>query len=85
MESGLVLTVTNPDLKSSRETQIAVRGATIKSGQGTSLTARDMRAHNSFADPNQIQPKAISVSMTGNALVYAFPPASVTRLDLELM
>ena len=81
----LVLTVTNPDLKTARETQIAVRGARIKSVLGTSLTARDMHAHNSFADPNQIQPKAISVSMTGSALVYAFPPASVTRLDLELV
>jgi len=81
----MVKNATNPDLKNTRETQIAVRGAVVRSVKGTSLTARDMHAHNSFADPNQVQPKAIAVSLTGSALIYAFPPASVTRLDLELV
>jgi alpha-L-arabinofuranosidase len=81
----LVLTVTNPDLKAPHAAEIVVRGAAIKSVQGSNLTASEMKAHNSFADPNEIQPKAISVSMTGNSLVYNFAPSSVTRLDVELM
>lgn len=81
----LVVTVTNPDLKMPRETEVVVRGAAIKSVKGTSLTASDVHAHNSFADPNQIQPKEISVALTGNELVHKFSPASVTRLDIELM
>jgi len=80
----LVLTVTNADLKTTRETEIAVRGASIKSVKGTALTASDMKEHNSFADPNRIAPRDVPVTMTGNALVYKFPPASVTRLDIEL-
>ena len=80
----LVITVTNPDLKATRETEIAVRGASIKTVKGTSLTASDMHSHNSFAEPNQIQPKDANVSLTAGSLVYKFAPASVTRLDIEL-
>jgi len=80
----LVLTVANPDLKAAREAEIVVRGATISSVRGVELTAVDMKAHNSFAEPNKISPKEISVKMTGNSLVYRFPPASVTRLDIAL-
>jgi len=81
----LVLTVANPDLKATRETEIAVRGATISSVKGSALTATDMKAHNSFAEPNNLSPREISVRMTGNSLVYSFPPASVTRLDITLI
>ena len=81
----LVLTVANPDLKTARETEIAVRGATISSVKGSALTATDMKAHNSFAEPNNLSPREISVRMTGNSLVYSFPPASVTRLDITLI
>ena len=80
----LVLTVTNADLKTTRETEIVVRGASIKSVKGTALSANDVKAHNSFADPNRIAPGAVAVQMTGDKLVYKFPPASVTRLDIEL-
>lgn len=80
----LVLTVTNPDLKATRETEIAVRGAAIKTVKGTSLTATDIHAHNSFADPNRVEPKDVQVALTGSALVHKFAPASVTRLDIEL-
>jgi alpha-N-arabinofuranosidase len=80
----LFLTVTNPDLKAARETEIVVRGATISSIKGTGLTATDAKAHNSFAEPNTVSPKEVAVGMTGNSLVYSFPPASVTRLDITL-
>ncbi len=81
----LVLTVTNADLKTPRETEIAIRGATIKAIRGTSLTAGDIHAHNSFEDPNRVEPKEVRIAQTGNPLVYTFPPASVTRLDITLV
>jgi alpha-N-arabinofuranosidase len=80
----LVLTVTNPDLKATRETEIVIRGATINAVKGTAITSGDPKSHNSFEDPNRVAPKAAAVSMTGSALVYKFPPASVTRLDIDL-
>jgi alpha-N-arabinofuranosidase len=81
----LVLTVTNADLKTPRETEIAIRGATIKAIKGTSLTAGDIHAHNSFEDPHRVEPKEVRIAQTGNPLVYTFPPASVTRLDITLV
>ena len=80
----LVLTVTNADMKVAREAKIVVRGAAVKSVKGTSLTASDVHAHNSFEAPNRIQTKEIPVKLTSGDLVHTFPPASVTRLDLEL-
>jgi len=81
----LTLTVTNADLKNSRETEIAVRGASIKSVKGINLLAADIHAHNTFADPNRVEPKELKLTTVGNPLVHSFPPASVTRLDIELV
>jgi alpha-N-arabinofuranosidase len=81
----LVLTVTNADLKATRETELVVRGASVKSVKGTVLSAADVHAHNSFADPNRVTPKEVAVASTGSTLVHRFGPASVTKLDLELV
>jgi alpha-N-arabinofuranosidase len=80
----LVLTVTNPAIKNARETEIAVRGATIKAVRAVSLTADDIHTHNTFEDPRRIEPKPVSITPTGNLIVHAFAPASVTRLDIDL-
>lgn len=81
----LVLTVTNPDLKATRETEIVVRGAAIKLVKGVVLSAADIHDHNSFTEPNRIQPREMQATLTGSTLVHKFAPASVTRLDMELM
>ena len=84
-EKELTLTVTNADLNQARETEIAVRGATLRAVTATTLTASDMHAHNSFTDPRQIEPKTGPVAMkSAGALVYRFAPASVTRLQISL-
>jgi len=80
----LTLTVTNGDLRSAREAEIALRGATVKGVSGMTLTASDVHTHNSFEDPRNIEPRAIEVTKVANPLLYTFPPASVTRLDLVL-
>ena len=80
----LILTVTNPDLRQTRETEIAVRGAAIKSVKSYTLAANDIHAHNSFDNPKAIEPKEGQVTTAGGALVYNFAPASVTRLRITL-
>jgi alpha-N-arabinofuranosidase len=80
----LTLTVTNPSLDQTRETQIAIRGGSIKSAGAVVLTADDVHAHNSFEAPNVVQPKTEAVSMQGSTLVHRFPPASVTKLEIAL-
>lgn len=81
----LALTVTNPDIKNPRETEIVVRGANVKSIKGISLTATDIHAHNAFENPRRVEPKEIQITQIGTPFVFSFPPASVTRLDLVLI
>ncbi|PWT88274.1 MAG: alpha-L-arabinofuranosidase [Blastocatellia bacterium] len=87
-ERRLVLTVTNPDPKAAHEAEIALRGATVRSAKGMRLSSTDIHAHNSFAEPNKLAPQTIDVpllaSLRGSGLLHTFPPASVTRIDLEL-
>jgi alpha-N-arabinofuranosidase len=80
----LTLTVTNPHLGEPRETEIAVRGGTMRAVRATSLTARDPHEVNTFERPDAIAPRQADVAVRGAPLVYTFPPASVTKLEIEL-
>jgi alpha-L-arabinofuranosidase len=81
----LTLTVTNPDLNQPRETEIALRGAAIKEVKVMVLSAGDMRAHNSFENPRNIEPREGKATVRGDGTVTcSFAPASVTRLQITL-
>src|SRR5262245_21717924 len=81
----LVLTVTNPDPQAARETEINIHGANIKEVSVTTLTARDIHAHNSFDNPRAIEPQAAQAAVKGGRVVFTFAPASVTRLQIMLV
>ena len=81
---ALTLTVTNPHLSEPRETEIAVRGATVRSVSATTLAARDVHDHNTFEAPRTVVPATATVAVTTPPLVYRFPPASVTKLEMAL-
>ena len=83
-ERRLTLTVTNSDLRNAREAEIALRGATVKDISAITLTSSDIHAHNSFENSRNVEPRAIGMTRVANPLVYIFPPASVTRLDVDL-
>jgi alpha-N-arabinofuranosidase len=80
----LTLTVTNPHLSESRETEIVVRGARAATAQATVLAEPDVHAHNTFADPKAVQPRNEPVTVNAGAISYRFAPASVTRLQVSL-
>ena len=77
----LVLTVVNPHVSEPRETEIGVRGASLKSGTATILTNSDIHAHNSFAERDAVSPQ-IPLDLREESHIQ-FPPASVTKLALE--
>jgi alpha-L-arabinofuranosidase len=79
-----VLTVTNSDHANAVETVLSARGARISNVRATVLKAAELRAHNSFDNPNAVQPAAAGVSGGGEQMVYSFAPASVTRLEFDL-
>lgn len=80
-----ILTVVNPDLKNAQDTEIVMRGASIQDAKATVLTASDMRAHNTLAQPHALEPKEEAAIAGGPGLQYTFKPASVTRLELSIV
>ncbi len=82
---NLILTLVNPSVSEIRETDIAVRGASIKSGTTTVLTNSDLHAHNTFDQKNVVTPQAKELSSTGSAVTVQIAPASVTKLELSLV
>ena len=82
--STVTLTVTNSHLSEPRETEIAIHGATVKAVTATTLAARDVHDHNTFEAPNVVAPRTATVRVGASPLVYTFPPASVTKLELTI-
>jgi alpha-N-arabinofuranosidase len=84
-DKTLTLTVANPHFSDAQEIEIAVRGALSGPVKGAQITAPEIHAHNTFAQPNTIGIKDATVGAVQNGLlVHRFPPASVTRLQLTL-
>jgi alpha-N-arabinofuranosidase len=83
-EKELTLTVVNPHVSEPRDTQIAVRGARLKSAKATVLSHSDIHAHNSFDQRNVVTPKVQSAEIKGEVLNFQFPAASVTKLAVQL-
>jgi alpha-L-arabinofuranosidase len=83
-DKDLVLTVVNPHVSEPRETEIAIRGASIQSGSATVLTNSDIHAHNSLDRREVVQPQTRALDIKGRSVTYTFSPASVTKLALRL-
>ena len=82
----VTLTATNPDLKGPKLTEIALRGsAKIASAKASVLTNGDMHAHNTFERPNVVQLKEQRVEVQGDRLTVMLPPASVSRITIQLV
>lgn len=81
----VTITATNPDLKESKLTEIALRGsARIASAEASVLTDTDMHAHNTFEQPNAVQTKKLAVEVQGDRVNATIPPASVSRITIQL-
>ncbi len=80
----LVLTVVNPHARETVESEIAVRGASVASGQVRVLRADDIHAHNTFEAPRAVEPAGGTLKGGGPTILHRFPPASVTKLELQL-
>ena len=83
-DKRLVVTAVNASVKDSLEVPVVVRGAQIKAGESSILTASDIHAHNTFVDRQAVAPKTQKLEIKSNGLVFQFPAASVTRLVLHL-
>jgi alpha-N-arabinofuranosidase len=82
-DKELIVTVVNPHATQARETEIGIRGASVKSGSATTLSHTDVHAHNSFDQRDVVKPQTKSLDIKG-PVHFTFPAASVTRLALSL-
>jgi alpha-N-arabinofuranosidase len=48
------------------------------------LSNRDVHAHNTFEAPRAVEPRDETVKLNTGTLGFQFPPASVTRLQIDL-
>ena len=78
-----VLTVVNADAQNAQETTINFQGTRISAARATVLTAKDLHAHNTFDQPEALKPAGMSATVA-SPMIFNFPAASVTRLDLDL-
>jgi alpha-N-arabinofuranosidase len=83
-EKTLVLTIVNTHAKAAHQAEILVADAELRSGRGRVLGGGDIHAHNTFEHPQEVQPSDVILEIKGKTVVHVFPPASVTRLELEL-
>jgi alpha-L-arabinofuranosidase len=83
-DKNLFLTVVNPHVSESRETEIVLRGATVRSGSVTTLTNADIHAHNTFEHADAVAPQTTELKISAGNLVLTFPPASVTAVAIAL-
>jgi alpha-N-arabinofuranosidase len=81
----LTLTVVNPHVSEARETEIIVRGTSVRSGATTTLSHSDLHARNTFEQRNEVTPQVKDLPLPRTGLILQIPPASVTRLDLSLV
>jgi alpha-N-arabinofuranosidase len=82
---NLTLTVVNPQVSEARETEIIVRGTSVRSGATTTLSHSDLHARNTFEQRNEVTPQVKDLPLPRTGLILQIPPASVTRLDLSLV
>jgi alpha-N-arabinofuranosidase len=80
----ITLTVVNPDISKSQLSQIAVRGANVKAASAVFLASSDIHAHNTFEQPDAVQPGKLDVSVSSGLLDVTLPAASVTKLQITL-
>ena len=79
----LTLTVSNPHISEAHESELNLRGGSVKSGTARILSG-DIHAHNSFENPKAVMPRDVAFDVK-SPLKFTFPPSSVTRLQMELV
>jgi len=79
------VTLTNPSLDAPLSVRIRLAGgARATEARGLVLTHQDMRATNTFADPDEVKPAAYPVRVVADALVLILPKQSVILVECDI-
>ena len=81
----LFLTAVNPSITETRETEIIIHGAKIKSGRVTTFQDNNIRNYNNLDNPSNIKlPQQSNLHVQNGTTVHLFKNASVTSMEIEL-
>lgn len=83
-DKKIVVTAVNPDVSKPVEAEIVLHGARASSAAATTLSAPDIHAANTFEHPNAVVPADAKAEVRDGNVIFKFPAASVTKLDIEL-
>ena len=79
------VSLVNTSPTESHEIKISFSGKNVKDTRGRVLNAKRMDAHNTFEQPETVEPRPISdLSSAGNLIQLTVPPASVSTLTVSL-
>jgi alpha-N-arabinofuranosidase len=81
----LTLTAANPDVSNPREAEIVLRGAKAMSAKAWMVHESDMHAHNTLDQPDVVKTKTAEVTVRADSLSFTFPPASVVKIEVQLV
>jgi alpha-N-arabinofuranosidase len=81
----LTLTLVHVRHDTHSERTIRLRGASAKSVKATVLTHTDLHAHNTFDAPRAVEPRGEALTASGSEFSVRIAPASVTKLEIELV
>jgi alpha-N-arabinofuranosidase len=85
-EKRVTVTLTNPSVDSPVTARLRFSGgAHATEGRGTVLTHTDMRARNTFESPDEVEPAALPVKVSGETLVVEMPKHSVAAIEIQLV
>jgi alpha-N-arabinofuranosidase len=81
----LAVTLTNPSLDAALSVRIRLAGgAHATEARGLVLTHQDMRATNTFANPDEVKPAAHPVRVVADALELSLPKQAIILVECEL-
>jgi alpha-N-arabinofuranosidase len=84
-ERSLTVTLTNPSTQSPLRTRLRlVGGARTKDARARVIAHEDMRATNTFANPEQVKPVPLAVNVGADALELTLPKQSVALVQCDL-
>jgi len=75
----------NPHVSEARTAEVNLRGASARSCRVTVLSSPDIHAHNDFDNPRAVVPREETASVSGSSFTWTFKPASVTKLEIDLV
>jgi alpha-N-arabinofuranosidase len=78
----LTLSVVNPHASQPTEATVRLRGGAATTASVTTLASEDLRAHNTFDQPNALVPQTRALRLDADNWSYTFPPASVTVMRI---